>query len=275
MEALDAYTGAKAIFERLASIDPENTNYQRDLAATMDRVADLRSAQDPASALEAYTRCLAISERLANADPDNVLYQRDLAFSAIKVASSLEALGDASAQGYWWKAHEILLALDADGNLLEKHRKIFDLVGFKANWQTRPFWRLLDRLLPRSKKTLNFGEYRHRHSADDAGNLPRVGTHVSVGKQAFVRTASRRGERSPVMARAFLDLWMSSSASSPDKGTGQTGKAEFSIRRIGVPAASAFGVRLTSNDTAYLPRLAPGPVRHPGKALLERDRRGR
>jgi hypothetical protein len=50
-----------------------------------------------------------------------------------------------------------------------------------------------------------------------------------------------------------------SSASGPDNRPGQTGKAEFSLRRIGVPAATAFGGRFTPNDTAYLPGWHPGP----------------
>ena len=78
--ALEAYTRALDIAERLAAADPDNTGYQADLAITLNRVGDVSVAlADPMRASLAYTRALGIVEQLAGAEADTTDYQRMLA----------------------------------------------------------------------------------------------------------------------------------------------------------------------------------------------------
>ena len=71
-EALKAYRDSLAIRERLAAADPSNTQWQRDLSVSYNRVGDVLKAQGKLEeALKAYRDSLAIIERLAAADPSN------------------------------------------------------------------------------------------------------------------------------------------------------------------------------------------------------------
>ena len=80
--ALKGYTRAVQITERLASADPDNTDYQNNLALFLSKAADVRRDRgDHQAALQAHTRALEIRERLATADPNNTLYQRNLTIS--------------------------------------------------------------------------------------------------------------------------------------------------------------------------------------------------
>ena len=58
-----------AIFERLATADPSNAGWQRDLSVSHEKVGDVLTAQGRLDhALEAYRASLAIAERLAAAE---------------------------------------------------------------------------------------------------------------------------------------------------------------------------------------------------------------
>ena len=64
------------ITERLASADPDNTDYQNNLALFLSKVADVRRDRgNHQAALQAHTRALEIREGLATADPNNTDYQ--------------------------------------------------------------------------------------------------------------------------------------------------------------------------------------------------------
>ncbi|MGB7989338.1 MAG: hypothetical protein WCF44_08070, partial [Candidatus Methylophosphatis roskildensis] len=92
--ALAAYRKGLAIRESLAARDPANTEWQRDLSVSHDRIGDVLVAQgDGPGALAAYRKGLAIAEALAVRDPANAEWQCDLIVSNVKLA---EATGDES-----------------------------------------------------------------------------------------------------------------------------------------------------------------------------------
>jgi hypothetical protein len=84
--ALDAYRAGFAIAEALARCDPGNTQWQRDLSVSHNRIGDALTAEgERAAALDAYRAGLAIAEALARRDPGNTQWQRDLIVSCVKV----------------------------------------------------------------------------------------------------------------------------------------------------------------------------------------------
>ena len=80
--ALKAYQDGLAIREKLAAQDPSNTEWQRDLSVSFDRIGDVQSAQgNLEAALQAYQDGLAMAEKLAAQDRSNAGWQRDLIVS--------------------------------------------------------------------------------------------------------------------------------------------------------------------------------------------------
>jgi tetratricopeptide (TPR) repeat protein len=78
-EALKAYRDGLAIAERLAAADRSNTEWQRDLSGSYEKVGNVLVAQGKLDeALKAYRDGLAIAERLATADRSNKNWQNDL-----------------------------------------------------------------------------------------------------------------------------------------------------------------------------------------------------
>ncbi len=93
--ALAAYRRGLAIAETLAARDPANTQWQRDLSVSHERIGDVLVAQgDGAGALAAYRRGLAIAETLAARDPANTQWQRDRSVSHERIGDVLVAQGD-------------------------------------------------------------------------------------------------------------------------------------------------------------------------------------
>ncbi len=83
--------------QRFAASDPKNTEWQRDVSISLDRIADVLLAQgDAATALGEYRKGLAIRERLAASDPKNTQWQRDVWVSLDRIADVLLAQGDAA-----------------------------------------------------------------------------------------------------------------------------------------------------------------------------------
>ncbi|MDF1735453.1 MAG: hypothetical protein P1U37_09230 [Minwuia sp.] len=69
--------------------DPENTEWQRDLSISHDRVGDIRVATgDREGARKAFEAGMRIHEALARRDPENTEWQRDLIVSHVKLAGS-------------------------------------------------------------------------------------------------------------------------------------------------------------------------------------------
>ena len=77
-----AYQASLDIRARLAAADPANTEWQRDLSVSHDKLGDVAvAAGDLAAARDHYQASLDIAHRLAAADPANTEWQRDLSIS--------------------------------------------------------------------------------------------------------------------------------------------------------------------------------------------------
>jgi tetratricopeptide (TPR) repeat protein len=93
-EALAAFRESLAISQRLASLDPSNAAWQRDLAVAHSKVGDILQEQGRLDeALAAYREDFAISQRLVSTDPANAAWQRELAVAHSKVGDILQAQG--------------------------------------------------------------------------------------------------------------------------------------------------------------------------------------
>ena len=93
--AIEAFRAGMAIRERLARQDPDNTQWQRDLSISHERIGDVQVAQgDLPGALQAFRAGMAISERLARLDSRNAGWQRDVLVSLTKLAGVAAAAGD-------------------------------------------------------------------------------------------------------------------------------------------------------------------------------------
>ena len=86
--ARTAYQASLDIAQRLAAADPANTEWQRDLSVSRNKLGDVaRAAGDLATARGHYRASLDIRERLAAADPANTEWQRDLEFVRQRIRS--------------------------------------------------------------------------------------------------------------------------------------------------------------------------------------------
>jgi hypothetical protein len=84
--ARTAHQASLDIAARLATTDPANTEWQRDLSVSHEKLGDVaRAAGDLAAARAAYQAALDIAERLAAADPANTGWQRDLETARQKI----------------------------------------------------------------------------------------------------------------------------------------------------------------------------------------------
>ena len=80
------YEKALAIAERLAAQDPGNTEWQRDVSVSYNKIGDVRlEGGDRKGTLEAYEKALVIAERLAAKEPGNAEWQRDVSVSYNKI----------------------------------------------------------------------------------------------------------------------------------------------------------------------------------------------
>jgi tetratricopeptide (TPR) repeat protein len=96
--ALKSYRDSLAIADRLATSDPGNAGWQRDLAESLGKVGDVQVAQgDLAAALKSYRDSLAIADRLAKSDPSNAGWQRALAVPYERIGDVQIAQGDLAA----------------------------------------------------------------------------------------------------------------------------------------------------------------------------------
>ncbi len=92
--AMASYKAAHVIAEALAARDPANSQWQRYLSVSHQRIGDVLQAQcDGPGALAAYRLSLGIHEALAAHDPANAEWQRDLIVSHVKLS---EASGDSA-----------------------------------------------------------------------------------------------------------------------------------------------------------------------------------
>ena len=98
-----------------AKTDPTNTQWQRDLSVSYERIGDLQNAEGKRpEALASYQAGLAIAKSLAELDKANTEWQTDLVVSAWKIS----ALVDAKAAKHMLQdALKTLARLDATGAL--------------------------------------------------------------------------------------------------------------------------------------------------------------
>ena len=87
-----------AQFQARATADPANTEWQRDLSVSHEKLGDVAvAAGDLAAARAAYQAALGIAARLTAADPANTQWQRDLSVSHNKLGDVAVAAGDLAA----------------------------------------------------------------------------------------------------------------------------------------------------------------------------------
>ena len=93
-DALREYDEAHRLALRLTAGDPGNTEWQRDLSVSYNKLGDVAVAQGKLDdAAQAYRDGLAIRNKLAAGDPGNTEWQRDLFVSYIKLGDVAVAQG--------------------------------------------------------------------------------------------------------------------------------------------------------------------------------------
>ena len=113
--ANDAFTAALHLSQQCLGANPANTNRQRDLSVSHNKIGNVLVAQgDGAGALAAYRKTLAIAEALAARDPANTTWQRDLIVSLVKLS---DATRD---KAYAARALDIALGMQRLGILAPK-----------------------------------------------------------------------------------------------------------------------------------------------------------
>ncbi|WP_239340160.1 tetratricopeptide repeat protein, partial [Frankia sp. CiP3] len=125
--ARDRGSAMVASARRLAEADPTNSQAQRDLSISYERLADVAIAVgDTGRAQQLFTDGLTIARRLAEADPTNSQAQRDLSISYNKLADLAVRSGDADkARGYYEQDLAIALRLaEADPVNAGKQRDV-------------------------------------------------------------------------------------------------------------------------------------------------------
>jgi hypothetical protein len=116
--ALAAYQAGLTIAEDLAKRDPANTEWQRDLSISNNKIGDVLVAQgDGAGALAAYQAGLTIAEDLAKHDPANTQWQVDVAVSCGKLGSLYSLVSMQQRKEYLSRGIKLLLALKQAGRL--------------------------------------------------------------------------------------------------------------------------------------------------------------
>jgi tetratricopeptide (TPR) repeat protein len=116
--ALAAYQAGLTIAEGLAKRDPANTEWQRDLSVSHNKMGDVLVSQgDGAGALAAYQAGLTIREGLAKRDPANTQWQVDVAVSFAKLGSLDSILSIQQRQQYLSRGLSLLTALKQVGRL--------------------------------------------------------------------------------------------------------------------------------------------------------------
>ena len=113
-EALTSFRAGLAIAERLATADPGNAGWQRDLSVSYNKIGDVQVGQgNLPEALTSFRAGLAIAERLATADPGNAGWQRDVIVSCVKIAE----MSEGEARPLLMRALEVASRLRETGRL--------------------------------------------------------------------------------------------------------------------------------------------------------------
>ena len=133
--ALEAFTIAKQVAEKLSLSDPSNSDWQRDLSVSFNKVAGILEAQgERAKALDEYKKSLTIREKLASSDPSNSDWQVDLVVSWVKLGGVFP--GDDRSR-YWNLALARLRALHSQGKLTAEQTTWIDWLELQLR-HTKP-----------------------------------------------------------------------------------------------------------------------------------------
>ena len=124
--AMEEYRKELAIAEHLASRDGANSQWQRDLAVSHEKIGDVLVAQsDVPGAMEEYRMALLVLYELAARDSANTKWQHDLAVSNEKIGEMLVAQDDVlGALAEYRKAlaiHEALAARDSANTAWQRY----------------------------------------------------------------------------------------------------------------------------------------------------------
>ena len=93
--AMDKYQQAHQWFVQQLKDDPNNSDWQRDLSVSFNKIGDMHKANgDGDNAITAYNNSLNIRETLAKRDPNNSDWQRDLSVSYDNLGNMHKANGD-------------------------------------------------------------------------------------------------------------------------------------------------------------------------------------
>jgi hypothetical protein len=124
---------ARRALDGLATFEPTNAGWQRDLSVNHLKIGDvLRVQGDAAAALAASHAGLTIRERLAAADPSNADWQRDLSVSCWRMADIAERSGSGDAQHWWGRAYAVLSAMQQRGIMLATDGPYLETLRRKA-----------------------------------------------------------------------------------------------------------------------------------------------
>ena len=116
-DAKREYEDAQQVAQHLTRIDPGNTEWQRDLSVSHNKIGDVLRAQgDLPAALTAYRASLGIRETLAGRDRGNVQWQIDVAVSCAKLGMHA-GLAASERRTYLQRGLKIQQDLKAGGRL--------------------------------------------------------------------------------------------------------------------------------------------------------------
>jgi tetratricopeptide (TPR) repeat protein len=132
----------------LVTRDPDNTQWRRDLSASLERIADiLLSRGNRDQALSNYRECVTIMRGLLTKDPEQKAWQRDLSVYLDKVANVLQAQGDRNEAIAVYReslapAHNIAM----DKSNTDAQRRLVHVLMLLASMEDEPRARLKEAL---------------------------------------------------------------------------------------------------------------------------------
>ena len=107
------------IAQKLAAADPGNSQWQRDLSVSHERIGDIEQAQgNLAAALTSFQASMAIGQKLTAAHPGNSQWKVDFAISSWKIGSMQgDFLGGAERRAILVCGLKVLEELEKQGRL--------------------------------------------------------------------------------------------------------------------------------------------------------------